>query len=163
MEDTSASSSASVEKLVALDVYDFFYNFVFDSITLIRSLSDTIDKIRQWDKYHALTHCTREKRGTGTRQCVSGTAKIPGNWQKFWQMLITRKNRSYFCPERKQKCNYLMSRMSTSLQIIKSTMLETVHQWVNATMGKRTPIFQYMSSMTAKQMHLGWFILEIQM
>ena len=26
---------------------------------------------------------TREKRGTGIRQRVSGTAKVPGNWQKF--------------------------------------------------------------------------------
>ena len=38
-----------------------------------------------WDQYHALTikGATREKRGTGTRQRVSGTARIPGNWQKF--------------------------------------------------------------------------------
>ena len=30
--------------------------------------------------------------------------------------------------------------MSTSLQVIKSTMLETVHQWINATMMKQTRV-----------------------
>ena len=38
-----------------------------------------------WDQYRELTikGGTREKRGTGIRQRVSATAKVPMNWQKF--------------------------------------------------------------------------------
>uniref|UniRef100_UPI00358E15C1 uncharacterized protein n=1 Tax=Myxine glutinosa TaxID=7769 RepID=UPI00358E15C1 len=38
-----------------------------------------------WDQYHTMSikATTREKRGTGTRQRVSGSAKVPGNWQNF--------------------------------------------------------------------------------
>ena len=38
-----------------------------------------------WDQYRTMTikRATREKRGTGTRQRISGRAKVPGNWHHF--------------------------------------------------------------------------------
>lgn len=38
-----------------------------------------------WDQYRSMSikSATREKRGKGTRQRVSGSAKVPGNWQNF--------------------------------------------------------------------------------
>ena len=107
--EASRSRAISVdEELVGPDVYDFI---VIDGGVLIHSLPGTtvqcmnfdsyFDKVfcprvhhdlrrstildLVWDQYHALTikGATREKRGTGTRQRVSGTARIPGNWQKF--------------------------------------------------------------------------------
>ena len=38
-----------------------------------------------WDQYHSMSikATTREKRGNGTRQRVSRSAKVPGNWQNF--------------------------------------------------------------------------------
>ena len=38
-----------------------------------------------WDQYRSMSikATTREKRGKGTRQRVSGSAKVPGNWQDF--------------------------------------------------------------------------------
>ena len=46
-----------------------------------------------WDQYRALTikGGTREKRGTGIRQRISGTAKIPGNWQNFLKNVDNKK------------------------------------------------------------------------
>ena len=115
--EASTSSAISVdEELVAPDVYDFI---VIDGGILIHSLPGTtvqgktfdsyfdkelcprvchdlkrssrVDIV--WDQYRALTikGGTREKRGTGTRQCVSGTAKIPGNWQKFLANIDNKK------------------------------------------------------------------------
>eukprot|EP00745_Piridium_sociabile_P034704 TRINITY_DN5991_c0_g1_i13.p1 TRINITY_DN5991_c0_g1~~TRINITY_DN5991_c0_g1_i13.p1 ORF type:complete len:843 (-),score=177.10 TRINITY_DN5991_c0_g1_i13:511-3039(-) len=107
--EASTSCAISVDdELVAPDVYDFI---VIDGGVLIHSLPGTavqgktfdayFDKVFcprvrhdlnrstrvdiVWDDYRALTikGGTREKRGTGTRQRVSGTAKIPGNWQTF--------------------------------------------------------------------------------
>jgi hypothetical protein len=107
--EASTSSIISVdEELVAPDVYDFI---VIDGGVLIHSLPGTTvegktfdsyfykvfcPRVRHdlkrstrvdivWDQYRALTikGGTREKRGTGTRQRVSDTAKIPENWQKF--------------------------------------------------------------------------------
>ena len=51
------------------------------SLDLRRSLRVNI----VWDQYRALTikGDTMEKRGSGTRQRVYATAKIPGNWKKF--------------------------------------------------------------------------------
>lgn len=103
------SSAVSVdEELVAPDVYDFI---IIDGGVLIHSLPGTtvqgktfdsyFDKVFcprvrhdlkrltrvdvVWDQYRALTikGGTREKRGTGIRQRISGTAKIPGKWQNF--------------------------------------------------------------------------------
>ena len=107
--EASRSRAISVdEELVGPDVYDFI---VIDGGVLIHSLPGTtvqcmnfasyfdkvfcprvhhdlrrstiLDIVR--DQYHALTikGATRETRGTGTRQRISGTARIPGNWQKF--------------------------------------------------------------------------------
>ena len=107
--EASRSRAISVdEELVGPNVYDFI---VIDGGVLIHSLPGTtvqcmnfdsyFDKVFYprvhhdlrrstildivWDQYHALTikGATRGKRGTGTRQRVSGTARIPGNWQKF--------------------------------------------------------------------------------
>lgn len=107
--EAGTSSAISVdEELVAPDVYDFI---IIDGGVLIHSLPGTtvqgktfdsyFDKVFcprvrhdlkrstrvdiVWDQYRALTikGGTREKRGTGIRQRISGTAKIPGNWQNF--------------------------------------------------------------------------------
>lgn len=107
--EASTSSAISVhEELLAPDVYDFIN---FDGGVLLHSLPGTIvqgktfdsyfdkvfcPRIRHdlnqstrvdivWDQYRALTikRDTLEKRGTGSRQRISGTAKIPGNWQNF--------------------------------------------------------------------------------
>lgn len=96
------------EELVAPDVYGVI---VIDGGTLIHSLPGTtiqgkpfdeyfkkvflprvehyLNKAKRvdivWDQYHksSIKGCTREKRGTGTRQRVSSSAKVPGNWQSF--------------------------------------------------------------------------------
>ena len=107
--EASTSSVISVdEELVAPDVYDFI---IIDGGVLIHSLPGTtvqgktfdsyFDKVFcprvrhdlkrstrvdiVWDQYRALTikGGTKEKRGTGIRQRICGTAKIPGNWQNF--------------------------------------------------------------------------------
>ena len=108
METSKSSIISADEELTAPDVYDFV---VIDGGLLIHSLpgpnvqGKTFDsyfdkvfcpRVRHdlkrstrvdivWDDYRALTikGGTREKRGTGTRQRVCGTAKIPRNWQKF--------------------------------------------------------------------------------
>lgn len=38
-----------------------------------------------WDQYRSksIKSSAREKRGKGTRQRVTGSAKVPGNWQNF--------------------------------------------------------------------------------
>lgn len=96
------------EEIVAPDLYDFI---VIDGGALIHSLPGTtvqgktfesyFDKVFcprvqrdlkrstrvdiVWDQYRALTikGGTREKRGSGTRQRISGTAKVPRDWQAF--------------------------------------------------------------------------------
>ena len=108
MEDTTSSAIHDNKELVTPDSYDFI---IIDGGALIHSLPGTtvqsnnidsyFDKVFcprichdlkrstrvdiVWDQYRALTikGGTREKRGKGTRQRVSGSAKIPGNWQKF--------------------------------------------------------------------------------
>ena len=115
--EASISSAISVdEELVAPDAYDFIVN---DGGVLIHSLPGTnvegktfdsyCDKVFYprvrhdlqrsarvdivWDQYRALTikGGTREKRGTGTRQRVSGSAKVPRNWQEFLTNIDNKK------------------------------------------------------------------------
>jgi len=107
--EASTRSAISVdEELLAPDVYDFIvidggalihalpgttvqgktFDSYFDKVFCPRVLHDLRRSTRVdivWDQYRALTikGGTREKRGTGTRQRVSGNAKIPGNWQQF--------------------------------------------------------------------------------
>ena len=108
MEARISSPNFVDEELVAPDVYDFI---IIDGRVLIHSLPGTIvqgktfdsyfdkvfcPRVRHnlklsarvnivWDQYRSLTikGGRRETRGTGIRQRISGTAKIPGNWQKF--------------------------------------------------------------------------------
>jgi len=83
----------------------------------------------------------REKRGTGTRQRVSAAAKVPGNWQKFLANVDNKKELfSFLSGKIYLKKSSLMKRMCTSPQVMKSFMWETVNQWSNATMRKRTPV-----------------------
>lgn len=120
------SSAVSVdEELVAPDVYDFI---IIDGGVLIHSLPGTtvqgktfdsyFDKVFcprvrhdlkrltrvdvVWDQYRALTikGGTREKRGTGIRQRISGTAKIPGNWQNFLANVDNKKELFSFLSKR---------------------------------------------------------------
>lgn len=104
------------EEPIAPDIYDFI---IIDGGALIHSLPGTsvqgknfdsyfekafCPRIRHdlkrstrvdivWDEYRALTikGGTREKRGTGIRQRICGTAKIPGNWQKFLANIDNKK------------------------------------------------------------------------
>ena len=107
--EASASTGLSVdEELVAPDVYGVI---VIDAGALIHSLPGTpvqgktfaeyftkvfcpriqhelkratrVDIV--WDQYRSMSikATTREKRGNDTRQRVSGSAKVPGNWQNF--------------------------------------------------------------------------------
>ena len=115
--EASTSSPISVgEELVAPEVY---YFIIIDGGVLIHSLpgttvqgktfdsyfdkvfcprvrhdlkrSTTVDIV--WDQYRALTikGGTREKRETGIWQRISGTAKIPGNWQNFLKNVDNKK------------------------------------------------------------------------
>jgi len=160
------NSAVSVdEELVAPDVYDFI---IIDGGVLIHSLPGTtvqgktfdsyFDKVFcprvrhdlkrstrvdvVWDQYHALTikGGTMEKRGTGIRQRISGTAKIPGNWQNFLANVDNKKELFSFLSKKITKNISQMARMSISLQVNKSNILETVHQWINVTMRKRTRV-----------------------
>lgn len=116
MESSTSSAVSVQDELLAPDVYDFI---IIDGGALIHSLPSatvqgkTFDsyfdkvfcpRVRHdlnrstrvdivWDQYHTLTikGNTREKRGTGTRQRISGTAKIPGNWQNFLANIDNKK------------------------------------------------------------------------
>ena len=96
------------EGALAPDVYDFIF---IDGGALIHSLPGTSVEGKTFDSYFEKVFCprvrhdlkrstrvdvvfdqyrslsikgsTREKRGSGTRQRISGSAKIPGNWQQF--------------------------------------------------------------------------------
>ena len=108
LEATTSNTFSADEELVTPDSYDFI---VIDGRVLIHSLPGITVQGKTFDSYfdsvfrprvyHELQrfrrvdiiwdqHCalsikgsTREKRGTGIRQRVSGTAKFPGNWKKF--------------------------------------------------------------------------------
>ena len=58
----------------------------------------------------------------------------------MWQTPKTRKNCSLICPERSQKNSSRLRKVSISLQVVKSTMLEAVHQCNCVTMRKQTHV-----------------------
>uniref|UniRef100_UPI00358DF69B uncharacterized protein n=1 Tax=Myxine glutinosa TaxID=7769 RepID=UPI00358DF69B len=108
MEASASTGLSADEELVAPDDYGVI---VIDGGALIHSLPGTTVQGKTFDEYFTKVFCpriqhelkraarvdivwdqyrtmsikatTREKRGTGTRQRVSGSAKVPGNWQNF--------------------------------------------------------------------------------
>ena len=62
---------------------DYFSNVFCPRIHQELKRSTRVDIV--WDQYRetSIRQSTREKRGTGTRQRVSGSAKVPKNWPDF--------------------------------------------------------------------------------
>lgn len=83
---------------------------------------------------------TREKHGKGIQQQVSGSAKFPGNWKKFLTNDDSKKELFSFLSKKIIESISLMTRVSTSHQVSKCSMLETVHLWISATMRKLTRV-----------------------
>ena len=107
--EASASSQICVdEDILVPNAYDFI---IIDGGALIHTLPGTTVQGKNFDSYFDKVFCprinhdlkrstrvdivfdqyrsltikggTREKRGTGIRQRITGNATIPGNWQKF--------------------------------------------------------------------------------
>ena len=104
-----------------------------------------------------------EKRGTGTRQRVSGNAKIPGNWQMF---LANLDNKKELFSSQSQK---ITERQFPDDKHVYTTAGDQVHH-----IGNSPPMDQcnHEEADTRVIVHilhalqtssLEWFILEIQM
>ncbi len=63
-----------------------------------------VDIVWDQDRSMSIKATTREKRGRGTRQRVSGSAKVPENWKNFCLMPKIKK-RVFFIPVNKQCAN----------------------------------------------------------
>ena len=184
MEAGTSSAFSVDEELVAPDVLDFI---VIDGGVLIHSVpgpniqGTTFDsyfnkcfcpRVRHelkrssrvdivWDQYRALTikGGTREKRGTGTRQRVSATAKVPRNWQKFLANVDNKKELFSFLSEKISKEKF------PDEKDVYITAGDKVHH-----VGNSPPMEQCNHEETDtrvlihfKHGHLGWFIQEILM
>lgn len=118
-------ASTDEEELIAPEMYDFV---VIDGGALIHTLPGTavqgktfdvyfskvfFPRIRHelirsrrvdivWDDYRKLSikGGTRQKRGTGTRQRVTGCAKVPANWQNFLANAENKKELFLFLSKR---------------------------------------------------------------
>uniref|UniRef100_UPI00358F24FE uncharacterized protein n=1 Tax=Myxine glutinosa TaxID=7769 RepID=UPI00358F24FE len=137
MEASASTGLSADEELVAPDDYGVI---VIDGGALIHSLPGTTVQGKTFDEYFTKVFCpriqhelkraarvdivwdqyrtsikatTREKRGTGTRQRVSGSAKVPGNWQNFLANAENKK-RALLIPVNKH-CANTIPRWQTGL------------------------------------------------
>jgi len=193
MEFSKSSAISVDEELVAQNVYDFIvsaggalihsllstsvqgmkFDSYFDMVFCPRLRHDLKRSSRVdivWDQYRALTIkggtiiLIREKRGTGTRQRVSASAKVPGNWHKFLADIDNKKELFSFLSIKTAEENY------TDDKVVYITAGDQVHHVGNSPPMELcnheeadTRVLVHLLHALQTSIYLEWFLQEMQM
>ena len=188
MEASASTGLSADEELVAPDDYGVI---VIDGGALIHSLPGTTVQGKTFDEYFTKVFCpriqhelkraarvdivwdqyramsikatTREKRGTGARQRVSASAKVPVNWQNFLANHKNKKSSFHTYQQASFKHHSKLANRCISLLVIKFEIRANYSPWDDVIMRRQILGSWCIFFMPSNIHHEEWSILATQM